>query len=183
MTRDTAGKTFVARLCLLGLVLLIASCATPAREFRVSKQNMEAVREAPANLTLGSFTGSIDRVGCRAESISAGKDATFASYIRDAFAKVIQTSKVTDKESTIELSGSLKEIELDCAYSNTGTWNIEMDFAVDGKEPFSIRVVQLFNGHIVAVNVFQNALEGLILAVQKIVDDVLESEQIQTAAR
>jgi len=181
MARKTNSGNPSLRLCFLLLALIVSGCTKLASEYTISQQNIEAAREVPSNLVLGAFTGSEAREQCRGGSISAGKNATFATYVRDAFSKVIRISKQADKGKTIELTGSLKEIELVCAISDA-SWTIDMDFAVDGQDPFNVRIVQPFDGHFVGAVVFQRALDALIVTVQQIVDEVLRSEQVQSAA-
>ena len=181
MKRMFGSDTLKTRLGLIILVLSIAGCTKPPPEFTISGQNVQVAREIPSNVKLGPFTGSQNSVSCRAGNISPAENTTYATYIRDAFEKVLRVSKTEDKGKTIELSGKLLDISLDCGMA-TGLWVIDMEFAVDNQTPFKIETVYEFDGNFVGAIVFQRARDGLIRAVQRIVNDVLQSPQVRAAA-
>ena len=176
-----------SQVCLaIAVGLALSACTTPAiwithkiPAYSVSEKNVATVRSIAAQIKVGNFTGTKTKDYCTERYlIGPGNGQTFSSYIAEAFSETVQISG-TKSQVLIWLSGTLKHIDVNCGFSLTKTWTIEMELSINHQSPFTVKTVYKFK-----YKPFQPIwlAQSFIPSVQQFVNDVLNSPEVQAAA-
>ena len=170
------------------LAIAVSACTTafiwithkiPA--YSVSEQNVATVRSIAAQIKVGNFTGTKTKDYCTERwLIGPGNGQTFSSYIAEAFSETVQIAG-TKSQVLIELSGTLKHIDVNCGFSLTKTWTIEMELSINDQSPFTVKTVHKFRWYPFRSRPILFA-QSFIPSVQQFVSDVLYSPEVQAAA-
>jgi hypothetical protein len=160
----------------------VSGCSIPFPVYSVSGRNVGTIRTIPNTIKLGQFSGEQKSVWCRLQPISPEGGVTFASYIKNAFNDEIIIAGVTPTQGSIELNGTLRDIDVDCGMGSA-SWVIEMEFTLGAQPPFTVRTSRAFEGSFAGAVVGARAYQAFVPTVQDLVNDVLMNPAFQAAAR
>jgi hypothetical protein len=173
----------------ISVIILVFSqtgCAPMiTQKYAPATKNILTLRDISSNtknkINIGKFEGDSKITSCRAFGyVSPPNNVTYATYIRNALIEELMLANVYSEKSNIEINGKLKEFEVDCAVG-TGKWIIEMEFNINGKEPFTVKVSYDFEGAFIYEIVFNNAQQSLVPATQEFLNAVLNHDKIKSA--
>lgn len=181
MVRARCVSGFLIPLALVAMVCTVSACSVPAPVYSVSAPNVQAIRALPATIRLGQITGSQTSVSCRLQLIAPENDTTFASYIRKAFEDELVVANAPPHDKVVELSGSLKNVDVDCGIIN-GDWTINIAVSVNNQPPVVIKTVRQFDGNYFGAIVTRRAHAAFVPSVQQLIGDILTNPAMQAAA-
>lgn len=181
MTGSFSVRTIVTRICLALITCIISACTVPFPVYSVAGKNVESIRAVPATIKVGNFAGNQTSVSCRLQPLGPENNETYASFIRNAFNNELIISGGVPHNTTIELNGTLKKIEVDCGIVS-GSWTIEMELSINNQPPFTVKTVRKFDGNYSGEIVLKRATGTFVPAVQQFLNEVLNSPSVQTAA-
>ncbi len=171
---------------LVVVMLLLSACSGTTPRYSASSDNVIELRSLgsrnSSKVRLGNFTGDQKSTMCRLQtSITLPEEETFSGYIKGAFKNEFVIADIYDEDAAVELSGRLVGVEVDSV--GTGTWNLEMEFTVSGKSPFTVKVSYPYRSAYAAYQACRNAMNALPMAVQELVHKVVQHPSFQGALK
>ena len=104
-----------------------------APRYQPSLDNVEAVKKAPAKVTVGAFTlqaGAEKGIGLRGSTMSSPVGNDYAAYLADALAQELTLAGKVDAQSKIVISGQLIKNDIAAGGFSTNSGEVEARIVV-----------------------------------------------------
>ena len=181
MYRNIRLVSIIKSTIAVAMIGILTGCAVPFPVYTISTNNISAIRNADRQIEVGEFQGGPSSVSCRLQPISPDGGKTFAKYIQDAFKDEIIVANARALP-TVKVTAVVKSVDVDCAIV-TGSWSIEMEVAVNGAPPFTVKTNRAFDGNLLGAVVLQRAYQAFVPTVQEAVTNILNSQAYQVALK
>ena len=162
---------------LLSCFLFLQACVAGLPPYRSASDTAAMINQLPAGFRIDKMTGAYDDVTCRGEKITAGKGATFASYIKEAFDEELRAA-AAHKMPVRSVTAHLTNLDLSCGVS-AAAWIFRLRLQVADAKPFTVSIVHEFRGSAVGSVVRHRAEAMLVPAVQELIRDVVQSPKFR----
>jgi hypothetical protein len=174
----------------LVLSLAVAGCASvPTPQYQPAISNTEALLKAGTKMGVGTFTAAKGvenkSLTMRGSSLNGGSDGTFATYLRVAAIKELQTASAFDGSSGLVVLGVLTHNELN-ASMKTGSAVVGAEFtltrndSVVFKKAFEAR--HEWESSFVGMVAIPAAIENYSVTVQKLLGQLFTDHDFVVAA-
>lgn len=165
-------------------VFALTGCAPHITQvYSPSSKNIMTLRDLSTTtknkLSVGKFEGDDSKINCRGAKIAPPNNMTFASYLKNALTEELMLANLYDENSSLQISGNLKELEVECAVG-TGKWNIEMELIPKSGKPFVIKKSYDFEGAYMGRVVISNAQQSFVPATQEAINALLKSPEFKS---
>jgi hypothetical protein len=175
-------KRLVFGLALLGVVFF-SGCANKVHEYSVSTNNvlkLQGLSKNNKDINLGEFTDSgrdEAKVMCRlATPIGTPSGETFASYIKNAFAKELLTAGMYNPSSDVTIS-----MNIDSLYGSTtlgnAYWEFEVTLKSSNGKTMKVKSRYDYESSFSAMSACSEMQRSFVLAVQKLIGDIVNSPE------
>lgn len=125
------------RLRVFALLLLttLAGCSMPAQNYRPFPSNVQAMRDLPTAVNVGSFSAKdgdeakVNQISMRGSTLTSPY-GSFSAYVEGALKQELSDAGKLDPASKLVVTGMLIRNSVDASGMSTGTADIEVEFTL-----------------------------------------------------
>lgn len=180
-----------ARTGLVILIALMAACASiPAPQYQPSISNTDALLGKGVKIGVGGFSAATGvenkALGVRGLQLNGGGDGTYATYLREAAIKELQTASAYDASSPLSLTGTLTHNELNGRGIKTGSAEVGAEFQLtrDAKVLYrkTLDVRHEWKSSFMGAVAIPAAVDNYSVTVQKLLGKLFSDHEFVAAA-
>lgn len=159
----------------------VSACSHTAPTYSLSANNIDEIKQLVGSnsikLGVDNFSAKENAnkksISCRAAGpVEAPDNKTFHQYIQSAIIDELRIAGVYDAASKVKLYGDLDFIDFS-SNIGAGKWTLNMTFAGNGVEPFSIQSEYSFSTNWIADKACQQVAQALVPATQGLIKKLI----------
>ena len=171
-------------LALAVTTLVLSGCAFNVSPYGASVKNVESIKSTSIKPVAVAKFQSVKpgqaSIACRAAG-SVTVVPSFESYIEKALIDELKLAGVYNPNSNITLSGKLEEIDFSSGITD-GKWLFALTVSNSRNENFTVKSTFPFSGSFVADKACQEVAQAFGLAVQKLIEDIVQNPKFKQIA-
>ncbi len=179
--------------CVSVCVFFLSGCSATAPNYQTSNDNIQALSAIPGQkvavgaIEYGPKGHALNSLSIRGGSFNSPINDSWAAYVQGALESELTASGRFDANSTIKVSGTLLENDLDGASFSTGTAHISVRFVVErnGQKVYDqvVTVDNQWDSSMIGAVAIPAARRNYIATISVLIGKLFRDEEFERALR